>query len=208
MPGVQEQLPAIPWGRLRHIFMFGDGDGGVETTSTAVDAGGKAARSGLKTLIIDLGVQGGIARALGCEKAAWNDGGAALSEALKEGTPLVPRENVRPNLDVAIGGPELGDEFLVHFHTLIAAEGPQAYLRLLTCLLPIAHEYHIVVIDTPPENPSLQRLGLCASRWLVVPVRNDGGAEEGLARIGAEFTYVRWMSHLNPHVVRLFCREP
>lgn len=200
MPGIQAQLPAIPWASLSHIFMMGNGKGGVGKTSTTANAGGKAARSGLKTLIIDLNAQGNIARELGYKKAEWNDGGAALSQALKDGTPLVPRENVRPNLDVVIGGPELGDKFLIHFHTLIATEGPQVYLRLLMCLLPIAHLYQIVIIDTPPENPSLQRLGLCASRWLVIPVKSDGGAEDGLAQIGSEFAYVRWTSSLNPHV--------
>jgi len=199
-PDIRAQLPAIPWASLSHIFMFGNGKGGVGKSSVSANAAGKAARSGLRTLIIDCNAQGNIARELGYKKAEWNDGGAGLLESLRTGTPLVPRENVRENLDVVVGGAALGDEFGIFFHTLLAKEGPHAYLRLLMCLLPIAHKYQIIVLDTPPENPSLQRLALSAARWLVIPVKSDGGAEDGLAQIGLEFSYVKFVSQINPHI--------
>lgn len=202
-PDSRAQLPAIPWASLSHIFMFGNGKGGVGKSSVSANAAGKAARSGLRTLIIDCNAQGNIARELGYKKAEWNDGGAGLLESLRTGTPLNPRENVRENLDVVMGGPALGDEFGIFFHTLLAKEGPHAYLRLLMCLLPIAHRYQIIVLDTPPENPSLQRLALSAARWLVIPVKSDGGAEDGLAQIGLEFSYVKFVSQINPHIALL-----
>lgn len=199
-PDAHAQLPGIPWESLSHIFMFGNGKGGVGKSSVSANAAGKAARSGLRTLIIDCNAQGNIARELGYKRADWNDGGAGLLESLRTGAPLAPVENVRENLDVVIGGPALGDEFGIFFHTLLAKEGPHAYLRLLMCLLPIAHRYQIIILDTPPENPSLQRLALSASRWLVIPVKSDGGAEDGLAQIGLEFSYVKFVSQINPHV--------
>ncbi|WP_372352416.1 ParA family protein [Streptomyces sp. KL116D] len=202
-PDAYAQQPGIPWEALSHIFMFGNGKGGVGKSSVSANAAGKAARSGLRTLIIDCNAQGNIARELGYKRAEWNDGGAGLLEALRTGAPLTPRRNVRENLDVVMGGPALGDEFGIFFHTLLAKEGPHAYLRLLMCLLPIAHEYQIIILDTPPENPSLQRLALSASRWLVIPVKSDGGAEDGLAQIGMEFSYVKFVSQINPHIALL-----
>lgn len=202
-PDVHAQQPGIPWGTLSHIFMFGNGKGGVGKSSVSANAAGKAARSGLRTLIIDCNAQGNIARELGYKRAEWNDGGAGLLESLRTGAPLRPRENVRENLDVVMGGPALGDEFGIFFHTLLAKEGPHAYLRLLMCLLPIANRYQIIILDTPPENPSLQRLALSASRWLVIPVKSDGGAEDGLAQIGLEFSYVKFISQINPHIALL-----
>ncbi|MGW6145261.1 ParA family protein [Streptomyces sp. NPDC055140] len=199
-PAASQQLPQIPWASLSHIFMFGNGKGGVGKSSVSANAAGKAARNGLRTLIIDCNAQGNIARELGYKRAEWNDGGQGLLESLRNGTPLRPQRNVRENLDVVMGGPALGDEFGIFFHTLLAKEGPHAYLRLLYCLLPIAHEYQIIVLDTPPENPSLQRLALATARWLVIPVKSDGGAEDGLAQIGMEFSYVRFVSQLNPYV--------
>jgi cellulose biosynthesis protein BcsQ len=199
-PPAAQPHAAIPWARLSHIFMFGNGKGGVGKSSTTANVAGKAARSGLRTLVIDCNAQGNIARELGYKKADWNDFGAGFLESLRTGRPLAPRENVRENLDVIMGGPHLGDEFGIFFHTLLAKEGPGAYLRLLQCLLPIAHNYQIIAVDTPPENPSLQRLALAASRWLVIPVKSDGGAEDGLAQIGLEFSYVKFRSQLNPHV--------
>ncbi|MFI6875881.1 ParA family protein [Streptomyces sp. NPDC050400] len=202
-PDAYAQQPGIPWEALSHIFMFGNGKGGVGKSSVSANAAGKAARSGLRTLIIDCNAQGNIARELGYKRAEWNDGGAGLLEALRTGAPLTPRRNVRENLDVVMGGPALGDEFGIFFHTLLAKEGPHAYLRLLMCLLPIAHEYQIIILDTPPENPSLQRLALSASRWLIIPVKSDGGAEDGLAQIGMEFSYVKFVSQINPHIALL-----
>ncbi|MEU5959515.1 AAA family ATPase [Streptomyces sp. NPDC047525] len=202
-PDAQAQQPGIPWAALSHIFMFGNGKGGVGKSSVSANAAGKAARSGLRTLIIDCNAQGNIARELGYKRAEWNDGGAGLLESLRTGAPLTPRENVRENLDVVMGGPALGDEFGIFFHTLLAKEGPHAYLRLLMCLLPIANRYQIIILDTPPENPSLQRLALSASRWLVIPVKSDGGAEDGLAQIGLEFSYVKFVSQINPHIALL-----
>ncbi|MFH8533965.1 ParA family protein [Streptomyces tendae] len=199
-PDSPSHLPAIPWASLSHIFMFGNGKGGVGKSSVSANAAGKAARSGLRTLIIDCNAQGNIARELGYKRAEWNDGGAGMLDSLRSGSPLRPQRNVRENLDVVVGGPALGDEFGIFFHTLLAKEGPQAYLRLLMCLLPIAHEYQIIVLDTPPENPSLQRLALSTARWLIIPVKSDGGAEDGLAQIGLEFSYVRFVSQLNPHL--------
>ncbi|WP_411093571.1 ParA family protein [Streptomyces sp. 049-1] len=199
-PDSQQHLPQVPWASLSHIFMFGNGKGGVGKSSVSANAAGKAARSGLRTLIIDCNAQGNIARELGYKRAEWNDGGAGLLESLRTGTPLRPQRGVRDNLDVVMGGPALGDEFGIFFHTLLAKEGPHAYLRLLMCLLPIAHEYQIIILDTPPENPSLQRLALSAARWLIIPVKSDGGAEDGLAQIGLEFSYVRFVSQLNPHL--------
>ena len=199
-PDAHAQLSGIPWESLSHIFMFGNGKGGVGKSSVSANAAGKAARSGLRTLIIDCNAQGNIARELGYKRAEWNDGGAGLLESLRTGAPLKPVQNVRENLDVVLGGPALGDEFGIFFHTLLAKEGPHAYLRLLLCLLPIAHQYQIIILDTPPENPSLQRLALSTARWLVIPVKSDGGAEDGLAQIGLEFSYVTFVSQLNPHV--------
>ncbi|MEU9480744.1 AAA family ATPase [Streptomyces sp. NPDC048191] len=169
MPMSAEAL-GIDYTLFSHVTCFASGKGGVGKTTLTGNNATKTAANGVPTLAIDANGQGNLRREFGMEEG---DKGDAFYKALREGTPLVPVKNVRPNLDVVLGGKELRQ-----INTLVLeiaqTEGMYAaFCRLATCLQPLLSQYGVVWIDAPPENPNVLMLCLCASRWLVTPVKMD-----------------------------------
>jgi len=66
---------------------------------------------------------------------------------------------------------------------------------LAEALAPLAREYDLIVIDTPPTRPVVLQLVLGATRWLVVPTKSDRSSIGNLAELAAELAEVR---HVNP----------
>jgi cellulose biosynthesis protein BcsQ len=77
-------------------------------------------------------------------------------------------------------------------------EGPfSALLRFATCLQPLLSQYGVVWIDAPPENPTVLMLCLCASRWLVAPVKMDVcSLEDALSDISDAFNAAKQINQL------------
>ncbi|MGW2563370.1 ParA family protein [Streptomyces sp. NPDC001514] len=193
---LEEDVPVIDWGMLSRVVVVGNGKGGVGKTTITANTGGLAAADGARVLIVDLNGQGNVGRELGYRKSPLDDEGKALYEAVMTGSPLAPIRNVRPNLDVAVGGPHVGR---LPSHLALKYEGhaKQQALMLAVALQQVADSYDLVVIDSPPENPPLQQLALAAARWLIVPVKSDSAAiEDGLGGIARQFGLVR--KQVNP----------
>lgn len=63
---------------------------------------------------------------------------------------------------------------------------------LADSLLPIASDYDLIVIDTPPSRRSaLVQLALVASRWVTVPTKSDRASIEGLRRLADQLIQAR-----------------
>lgn len=196
-----EPEPAINWSRLGHVYVVCNGKGGVGKTTTAAHLGALMASDGGRTLIIDLNGQGNIAELLGFAYGDRDDNGRNLFSALTAGAPLTPVRDVRPNLDVVPGG-----QFVRRINAALSAEmgnkrdAKRVLLSLADAIQGVAGWYQVIIIDSPPENPLLLQIALCASRFIVVPMKTDRMSRKGLRELAGE---IRGMREHNPHLTLL-----
>ncbi|WP_326683056.1 ParA family protein [Streptomyces sp. NBC_01237] len=190
---VDDEVPLFDRSALSRTYVFGNGKGGVGKTTLTSNIGGLAAEAtpDASVLLVDVNGQGNIGRDLGYRKTGRDDEGEAMYEALRHGTPLVPIKDVRPGLDVVVGGRHVSAVPDMLQSTYRLAQRRQA-LALAISLAPIAGQYDLIGIDSAPENPPLQQLALAAARWLIAPTRTDRASiNDGLGSIALQFDLVR-----------------
>jgi len=179
---------------LGRVVCIATGKGGAFKTSLAANAAGLAAAAGHKTLLIDLDPQGDLSDDLGYFSDDRLDGGQHLANAMLTGTPLTPvLPDVRPGLDVIPGGDLLADVG----GALLArqARGAARFDLLAASLAPLAPDYDLIFIDTPPTDDTLQLLALKASRWLVIPTKADTSSIRAIQRIAQRMAEARSNDH-------------
>jgi chromosome partitioning protein len=179
---------------LGRVVAIATGKGGTLKTSLTANAAGIAAAEGYKTLLVDLDPQGDLQDDLGFFDAPNLDDGQHLATAMLTGAPLraiLPA--VRPNLDVIPGGGYLGDVG----GALLArqARGGASFDLLAKALAPLASDYDLVFIDTPPTDETLQMLALRASRWLVIPTKADTSSIRAMRTIASKVAGAREGGH-------------
>ncbi|KJR10302.1 ParA family protein [Gordonia sihwensis] len=169
-----------------------NGKGGVGKTSVAINLAALVASTGSPVLLIDLDPQGNAGEDLGYNEEGTNktDNGKGLFEALANGAPLAPIQEVRPNLDVLAGGDALDDlEGQLVLQSL--RRGTHSLSLLADALTPIADQYSLIVIDTPPTRPTLLQLALSASGSVVIPTKSDRASIKGLGKLAKQMADVR-----------------
>ncbi|SLI00739.1 chromosome partitioning ATPase [Mycobacteroides abscessus subsp. abscessus] len=197
----QVLVPEVRWRNLGHVYVFGNGKGGVGKTTSSCHFGAFAAMVGAPTLLIDLNGQGNVATLLGFSGTEQDDGGRNLFSAVTMGAPLTPVKGVRKNLDVVPGGP-----FVRKINPVMTAEmatpdgAKRALLALADAVQKISSQYQVIVIDTPPENAQLLRLALCTARFVVIPMLTNMLSRTGLFEIAGD---IRDMRDLNPYLTLL-----
>lgn len=193
--------PDIDWSRLGHVYVVGNGKGGVGKTTTSAHLAALVASDGARTLVIDLNGQGNIAQLLGFANTDQDDKGRNLFSAVTAGARLTPVRDVRPNLDVVPGG-----QFVRRIASVLSAEmatqddAKRVLLSLADAIQQVAGAYHLIIIDSPPENPLLLQIALCASRFVIVPMRTDGTSRAGLRELAGD---IRGMREHNPYLMLL-----
>lgn len=193
-----DDVPEIDRAALSRTYVFANGKGGVGKTTLTSNVGGLVAESGpdIRVLLVDVNGQGNIGRDLGYRKTAVDDEGEAFYEALRTGRPLVPVKNVRPGLDVVVGGRHVGG-IPDMLQSAFRLKQKRQVLALAKSLAPIAKNYDLIGLDSAPENPPLQQLALAAARWMVAPTRTDRASiNDGLGSIARQFSLVR--NQVNP----------
>ncbi len=179
-------------GTLSRVVAFANGKGGAGKTSCAANVAGLAAAAGHRTLLIDMDPQGNAGHDLGY---GWTDatdhGDHLLHTLLARGGAAFdpPVKAARANLDVIPGGQSLNE--LEDISAGRSRRGEDAYGQLANALLPIADNYDLVIIDTPPTRPVLLRMALAASRWIVIPTKPDRSSIEGLRVLATEIARVK-----------------
>lgn len=179
---------------LRRVISVATGKGGTFKTSVSANVAGLCAAGGYRTLLVDLDPQGDLSDDLGYYSDERLDNGQHLATAMLTGTALRPiLTEVRTNLDVIPGGDFLSDVG----GALLArqARGGVKFDLLANALAPIASDYDLVLIDTPPTDDTLQLLALRASRWLVVPTKSDTASIRAIQRIAQRVAEARADGH-------------
>ncbi|RII07949.1 Chromosome partitioning protein ParA [Streptomyces sp. YIM 130001] len=187
----------------QNCIMVGTGKGGVGKSTIGAHLAGHCAADGMRTLFVcvtsqdddDLGITE-FDRGLHPEGPSVLDG-RGLYRSISERLPLAPIREVRPNLDVVPGGEAVGELVPLLMHRIMT-EGTSVVLSLAHALAPLAPWYDRIVIDSAPENDSLEQLALGASRHLVVPTRSDESSIKGIRRISRNYKAVR--RQVNPQL--------
>jgi chromosome partitioning protein len=183
---------------LQRVIAVINGKGGVGKTTLTANIGGLLAASGWKVLLVDLDAQGSLGGDLGYKDTASDDKGEALSKALIYSSDVAqPLINVRPNLDVLVGG-----SHLEHASAALGSRSGQgqvveARLSVTNLLSKIAADYDIVLMDCPPGGDIIQSAAVAAARYILVPVRQDRGSIDGLQKIAERLDTV---IDLNPDI--------
>lgn len=123
--------------------------GGVGKTTIACGVASVLAKQGKKVLVVDLDPQSNAAYALGVDPTALG------TVELLMGHNPTPLEAV-PGLHVLPGGPNLTSQTIQSLH-------PEDLADLVKAM-----PYDVVVLDCPPGNESLERLGLVAAQATLV----------------------------------------
>jgi cellulose biosynthesis protein BcsQ len=66
----------------------------------------------------------------------------------------------------------------------------------------ISDYYSLIIIDSPPESQLLLQLALCATRFVVVPMKTDDLSRTGLRELAGD---LRAMREHNPYLILLGC---
>lgn len=177
----------------RHYFprsiAIANGKGGVGKTSTTANVGGLAAANGWRVLLIDLDPQGNLCRDLGYDKSD----GSGLLHALIAGQVPPVLTDVRPNLDVVAGGPMVGDIAGLMFSRMSRNRGGVETLGdlLFKSLAPIASNYDLILVDTPPGEQMIIDGILECVQAVVIPARPDEASLDGLELVAQRFAGAR-----------------
>jgi len=102
-------IPHVDRSALRRTIAVLNGKGGVGKTSLTANLSGLFADAGYRVLAIDLDPQGNLGNDLGYLGAGLGDGGAGLVVAGSTGVAPIILRDVRPRLDVVVGGESLHD---------------------------------------------------------------------------------------------------
>lgn len=148
--------------------------GGTGKTVTAMALAAALARSGHKSLIVDLDAQGHSTLGLGVELA---DRDHTLRDIFTD--PPVPagriiRQTDCPGLDILPSNIRL--ERVAQFLYM----RPKREEVLRRALLPVAGSYEFIVIDCPPSLGAITETGIAAADLIIVPCQMEARAADGL----------------------------
>ena len=163
--------------------------GGVAKTSTAIHLAAALARSGHRTLIIDLDQQAPVAPGLG---VAPPEELLPIAEALLEQR---VREIVLPTaterLFVAPGDVGLDSQALVN--------QPMRETVIQRALAGLRDEYDFILLDTPPNLDLVTLNAVFAADWLILPCDVDAESLRSLQRtLQVIGTYLQFRPEVDP----------
>ena len=177
-------------GSARAILVANQKGGvGKSTTVAAVAemiaAGG---RRGRRVLVVDGDPQANVTVE---DLGVSGDGGKSLAQTLQYGAPLIPVRDVRSNLDVVPGGPQLA--VVGAGAHLMAESGINMAANFETQLAALCdgEGYDLVIIDSGPGDVPLLDTYLSTANYLLIPTRDDQASLGGVERLARRFWRAR-----------------
>lgn len=157
-----EREPPMP--EKAHCIAFANHKGGTGKTTSCVSIAGFLARSGRKTLVVDMDPQANATSALGIDASSLEHSvyDAVLKECGNSGVPLrqVIVDSGIENLHLAPA------EFDLSAAEILLVSKPFALARLLE---EVRHSYDYILIDLPTCSGMLTINGICAAEQLIAP---------------------------------------
>ena len=178
-------VQAVPTPRIVAVV---NGKGGVGKTSIAANLAGLLAVAGYRVCVFDLDPQGNLGIDLGYKGAGLGDDGAGFLKACVAGISPMPLRDVRPNLDVVPGGPELHD--LAAFLQTRKSSG-RGTENIAASIVGLAAGYDITFLDCPPGYAVIQEGALQAARYVLIPSKTDDASRDGLREVARRFQIAR-----------------
>jgi chromosome partitioning protein len=175
---------------IPNAVMIGNQKGGVGKTTLVANLGGICAEAGWRVLVIDVDPQGNLARHLGV--MSTSDKGRNLFDAVTEGTPLVPMREVRSNLDFVAGGAAW--KYAMSDLGTLGAKG----LGLEHAVAPLAGDYDLVLIDTPPTTGPVHEAAGLMAHFILVTTAIDDASLDGLLETFRSALELRNLPRGNP----------
>jgi len=153
------------------VFCVANQKGGVGKTTTSVNLAAGLARSGSRTLLVDLDPQCNATTGLGVEPSTRHPlvAGMPLRQSLAE--------TYCPRLDLLPGSRTFRDVEALAHHDPIQAD------RLGRYLSGGISGYDYVLIDCPPSLGQLTQTALASSTEVLMPIQCEYFAMEGLAQM-------------------------
>ncbi|WP_071289121.1 ParA family protein [Mycolicibacterium llatzerense] len=175
---------------LPDTVLFATQKGGNGKTTTVANLGVAIARTGRKVLVIDADQQGNLtADDLGVPEDQSDQGrnlAIVLQYGLRGGVKLEPYRNIRPNLDILMGGPAIGQ-----VSTAVAAAGETVDLaenfEAALAELCEREQYDIILVDSGHGDKVLLIALMQVCRYLVVPTKEDAGSLNGVRQLAASY---------------------
>src|SRR5580765_2752861 len=149
------------------VILVANQKGGVgksTTVATVAEMIATAGKRGRRVLVVDGDPQANVTVE---DLGVTGDRGQSLAQTLQFGSPLVPVRNVRPNLDVIAGGPQLA---VVGAGAHLMAENGidmAANLQTQLAVLCEAEGYDLVLIDSGPGDVPLLDTYLSTANYLL-----------------------------------------
>ena len=174
---------------MGHIYGVVNQKGGVGKTTTAVNLAAYFARSGARTLLVDIDPQGNATSGIGIDRSTVAH---SIYDILIDGYPVaetvlptaIPELKVVP-ATIDLAGAE------IELMPRMAREG---YLK--TALAPVLNDFDIIIIDAPPSLGILTLNVLVAANSLIIPIQSEYYALEGISQLIKTIDLVR--RQLNP----------
>jgi chromosome partitioning protein len=161
--------------------------GGVGKTTTAVNLAAACAARGLKTLLVDLDIQGSASAFVGMSPA---EDEVDVARCLLEELPLsrcVKATRIE-NLWLAPAGERMS---LVDLHLASAFGRERAFERALTTAAPDGVRFDLIIVDTAPYLGLLTVNALVAAHKILVPVSSEYLPVLGLKLLGETLDRLR-----------------
>ncbi|KMV22047.1 ParA family protein [Mycobacterium heckeshornense] len=168
-------------------ILVGNQKGGVGKSSIVANVAVAVARRGRRVAVFDVDQQGNLTTEdLGVPLGEW-DKGRHLASVMQYGADLKPYKNIRPNLDIVMGGPSLG---LVSTSADRAADAgidiAENFRRALEDLCR-REAYELVLVDSGHGDVTLLLALLEVCSHLVVPAREDSASMRGVEQLAGSY---------------------
>ncbi|WP_291322077.1 AAA family ATPase [Desulfonatronospira sp.] len=167
--------------------------GGTAKTTTSVNLAAGLARSGEKTLLVDLDSQASAALSLGVPN---HDLTPSMSDALLQGRPIeeIIRSTAQPGLDMVVGNMDLANT------DLHLADVPGRERRLIRQLQRVRTDYAWVFLDCPPSLSMLSINALVAADFYLIPVKPEYLSLQGLFNLDLAIKRLKKGMNLAPRL--------